>query len=105
MNTHEVHYIIISSHSGHFNRLCHGPFLESNTRSVAVKEDPPITIGLMIDFFYTFQYDTRQVMEDPERSVPMPGEVAPAPKPSYELELHAWMFTIADKYEVPDLKA
>jgi hypothetical protein len=62
-------------------------FKETQERKVDLKEDDPKMVELMVKFFYTFDYTA------PEHS-----EISP-------LDLHARVYTIADKYEVLGLKS
>lgn len=50
----------------------------------------------MITFFYTWDYD--DTMSSEVKSEPDSKE------PSSDLQLNAWMYAIAEKYEVPDLE-
>ncbi|KAK5124058.1 hypothetical protein LTR85_002255 [Meristemomyces frigidus] len=88
-NAYRVHRNIISSHSNYFAKLCRGDFKESTAGEVTLHDDPPEAVKLMIDFFYTFDYK-------------VPGSaISGLP----DLEVYAMVFILADKYEIPDLKA
>lgn len=93
----KVHRYVISSHSKYFAKLCGGDFLESTFREVTLRDDPPQAVKLMIDFFYQFQYTAyvKTVCKGEDHATPAPST----------LQVHAWMFTIADKYEILDLKS
>ena len=62
-------------------------FRETQQRKIDLKEDDPSMVEVMIKFFYTFDY-----------TFPLQTETS-------SLGLHARVYTIADKYEVLDLKA
>jgi hypothetical protein len=63
-------------------------FRETQERKIDLKDDDPSLVEMMIKYFYTFTYD-----ETPPRAE------------TSSLGLHARIYTIADKYEVLDLKA
>jgi hypothetical protein len=59
---------------------------EAVTGVINLEDDDPATVYLMLQFFYTADY-----------------EVDPECEPSAALSIHAQMFTLADKYDVPAL--
>ncbi|KAK5137609.1 hypothetical protein LTR08_007904 [Meristemomyces frigidus] len=88
-----VHRHIITNHSRYFARLCHGDFQEAKSRIVTLHDDPPQAVQLMVEFFHTFDYNADSTYIHGNDTT----------KPAV-LVLHAMVFTIADKYEIPDLK-
>ncbi|KAF7188230.1 hypothetical protein HII31_10515 [Pseudocercospora fuligena] len=104
--TYKSHRFLLSVHSKWFERCCKGAFAESGNRKIALKGDVPVAVDRMIEFFYKFDYSsdipkaeetTQEVKTDPE-------EEFATQNIETELELHAWMYAIADKYEISDLK-
>ena len=89
----EVHRLVICTHSKYFAHLCASYFSESNNQSINLKEDPFLAVKLMIDCFYTFDYDVQQQWHLRNRR-----------KPTSLLQGYAWVFAVADKYKVPRSK-
>lgn len=88
-----VHRIILASHSGYFKRLFQSNFKEVDEQKVELKEDPEAAVAAMMRYFYSFEYSAARILLSYKK-----GE-----RPGF-LEGHSWMFTIADKYDVPGLK-
>jgi hypothetical protein len=70
---------------------------EGKTNRIELKEDPVEAVEKMISFFYTFDYDDTVTMEDPP--------LLQSGRPANHMQMNAWVFSIADKYEVVHLKA
>lgn len=90
-----VHRLVVSVQSGYFKRLCEGGFKEATERKVTLHEDPPYAVKLMVDWFYNFDYI----------DVPNSAETTDSGVEKWALEVHSTMFTLADKYDIPNLKA
>ncbi|KAK4546061.1 hypothetical protein LTR36_002198 [Oleoguttula mirabilis] len=88
----EVHRNIISNHSKYFAQLCRSDFKEGTARSVTLRDDPPLAIRLMVEYFYTFTYTDDTIKQNSDESIS-------------PLLAHAWVYIAADKYDVPELKA
>lgn len=85
----KAHKVILCSQSAYFTSLL-GPdskFAESRQSIVELKDDDPAAIGAMLAWFYTFEYDKTKP-EDVLLGV-----------------FHLHVLTVADKYDVPSLKA
>ncbi|KXS94488.1 hypothetical protein AC578_1713 [Pseudocercospora eumusae] len=104
--TYKSHRFLLSVHSRWFERCCNGAFAESGNRRIVLKGDVPVAVDRMIEFFYKFDYSSdvpttetiaEEVKSDPE-------EEFATQKINSKVELHAWMYSIADKYEISDLK-
>ena len=94
---HKVHRCFIAAHSKWFERACSGMFHEASSQKVELQEDLPTAVERMIRFFYTCDYDDAI------------DTTKPKPKyddkePSDRLQVNAWMYATADKYDVPSLK-
>lgn len=79
----EVHRVVLSAHSGYFNRLFRSKFKEADEREVTLRDDPPLAVKAMIQYFYRFSYDAWT---------------------TGHLLHHSTIFTLADKYEIAALK-
>lgn len=86
-----VHRLVISIHSGYFKRLCEGSFQEATERKVTLHDDPPASVRRMVEWFYTCDY----VLSPPTANTSVS---------KWTLEVNASMFTLADKYDIPNLK-
>lgn len=93
-----VHRCFIAAHSKWFDRACSGPFKEASSQRVELHEDMLAAVECMINFFYTCDYDD-SIQNATSTSEPMDKE------PNNALQLNAWVYATADKYEVPTLKA
>jgi len=82
----KVHRVIVCSQSPVLKAACSGSFQEAFTGVINLEDDDPATVFLMLCFLYTADY-----------------EVDPEHEPSATLSIHAQMFTLADKYDLPAL--
>ncbi|PPJ59131.1 hypothetical protein CBER1_01709 [Cercospora berteroae] len=110
----KAHRSIISSQSKWFDRCCARDFAEGQQRVAILKEDDPLALKKMIEYFYKFRYSDRLSTVRIRPSNVIAGgaasdfddvadvDTSSIIKPS--IQLHAHMFAIADKYEVSDLK-
>ncbi|KAF2232169.1 hypothetical protein EV356DRAFT_568953 [Viridothelium virens] len=80
-----VHKLVLCTQSNFFAKACHGAFKEAESGDVDLKDDPDI-VNAMIEFFYTFEYNDKEVPDD-ER---MPFAIR--------------AFIIADKHDIEPLK-
>ena len=92
----KMHRFFICAHSKWFERCCSGSLCEARLQRVELKEDRLDAVKLMIDFFYKWDYDDK-VTVDPK---PPPDD----PESGYSTHMNAYMYAIADKYEIIDLK-
>ncbi|KAK5170364.1 uncharacterized protein LTR77_004951 [Saxophila tyrrhenica] len=83
----KAHKVVVCSQSDFFHKACDGEFKEAQTGVVTLKEDDPNVVEVMLHFMYHFDY------EDEGH-----GGLAP-------LMLNAYLFVMADKYQVDGLKA
>lgn len=93
----KIHSLVASIHSDYFRRLCDGDsgFKEGTERKAELKDDSPLAIKLMVDYFYAFDYI---VPVSCLRANPGKGN------PRNSFEAHSQMFTLADKYSIPSLR-
>ncbi|EGU75953.1 hypothetical protein FOXB_13536 [Fusarium oxysporum f. sp. conglutinans Fo5176] len=88
-----VHRVIICSHSPVFHAACTGKLKEASTRSYSLDSHSLPMVRRMVEFFYTSDYTEESEEEDTGTdTIPI-------------LLIHAAMFTLADKYDIEDLKA
>ncbi|KAK4505493.1 hypothetical protein PRZ48_003456 [Zasmidium cellare] len=88
-DSYQVHRVILACHSRYFKALFAGEYSESSKRCIVLQDDDPNAVKLMIDYFYGFDYEDAH------------DKITGFSNP---LELNAAIYTIADKYDVPDLK-
>ncbi|KAK4500020.1 hypothetical protein PRZ48_008206 [Zasmidium cellare] len=118
----KVHKVIVGSHSSYFYRLFKSSFLEATQNRIVLEEDPKLAVKCMIEYFYKFDYkvglgDVSQhealsyLWASGDIASEYIGKVlsstAPGPldaTPSSTLEVHAHVYTLADKYDIPHLK-
>ncbi|KAH7184506.1 hypothetical protein DER44DRAFT_816960 [Fusarium oxysporum] len=88
-----VHRVIICSHSPVFHAACTGRLKEAYTRSYSLDSHSLPMVRRMVEFFYTSDYTEGSEEEDTGTdTIPV-------------LLIHAAMFTLADKYDIEELKA
>jgi len=97
-----VHRCIISAHSRWFQRCCAGKFREATDRDVTLEDDVVEAVERMRVFFYVWTYDDdmSSIGADELACVAL-GD----PKPVTSIQINAYVYAMADKYEVPDLQA
>lgn len=93
----KVHRCFICAHSKWFERCCSDMFSEASAQKVELKDDLPEAVERMIHFFCTWDYDDNISVD----SVPNIAD----PKPVTALQMNAYIFAVAEKYEIPTLKA
>ncbi|PCD20048.1 hypothetical protein AU210_016499 [Fusarium oxysporum f. sp. radicis-cucumerinum] len=87
-----VHRVIICSHSPVFHAACTGKLKEASTRSYSLDSHTLPMVRRMVEFFYTSDYTEESEEEDTGTdTIPV-------------LLIHAAMFTLADKYDIEELK-
>ncbi|KAF4122719.1 BTB protein, partial [Geosmithia morbida] len=79
----KVHGVILSGHSKYFATLFNGNWKESADKRITISDFEPCIVEAMLQFMYSFDYDTD----------------------STGLVHDAEVYQIADKYDVPGLKA
>lgn len=89
---------MISCHSEYFKRLSEGGFKEASEGVATLHDDPPLAIKLMVEYFYSFDTPALGHLLDHHLS-DFSGEAVMA------AEVWSWVFSTADKYNVPGLKA
>lgn len=94
-----VHRVIISAHSKNFDRLCTGPFIESEKRQVVLHDDSDTTILALVQYCYSFDFNTSSA--SPKAA--MHGLSEPWEGGARLRHLSA-VFTAADKFAVFGLK-
>jgi speckle-type POZ protein len=87
-----VHRVIICSHSPVFHAACTGKLKEASTQSYSLDSHSLPMVRRMVEFFYTSDYTEESEEEDTGTdTIPV-------------LSIHAAMFTLADKYDIEELK-
>lgn len=95
--------IIISAYSKYFERACSSPFLEASQQRIELSEDLPEAVKCMIEYFYKLDYDASEGL--PELGDQMTDDSPPyIEEPQFEMQRHAYIYAVAEKYEVPGLK-
>ena len=89
----KVHRCFIVPHSKWFERCCKGAFQEGSSRRIELEEDNPLAVARMITYFYTFDYDDSLTSVEANTN-----------KVYNELDMNAWVYVTADKYDVPELR-
>ncbi|KAI6875348.1 hypothetical protein KC343_g5915 [Hortaea werneckii] len=84
-----VHRLLLSLYSVYFQRLFDTEFKEALTGECILHDDHPAAVVLMIKYFYSFDYATDASTDNHFAN---------------QLELHAHVYVVADKYGVEDLK-
>ncbi|WPB08025.1 uncharacterized protein RHO25_012689 [Cercospora beticola] len=108
----KTHRSILSSQSKWFDRCCsREDFIEGQERRAVLREDDPLALEKMVEYFYRFDYsdDVSGVDQDHQSppSVVSSGtivDVIAASITELPIQLHAQVYAIADKYEAPDVK-
>ncbi|KAL8915450.1 MAG: hypothetical protein Q9171_000014 [Xanthocarpia ochracea] len=55
----KVHRIVVCLHSDYFRKACQSVFKEGDSGFIQLKEENPVVIAKLIDYFYGFDYDDR----------------------------------------------
>ncbi|KAL8862456.1 MAG: hypothetical protein Q9178_000953 [Gyalolechia marmorata] len=55
----KVHRIVVCLHSDYFRKACQSVFKEGESGVIQLKEENPVVIAKLIDYFYGFDYDDR----------------------------------------------
>ncbi|KAL8923528.1 MAG: hypothetical protein Q9172_003064 [Xanthocarpia lactea] len=55
----KVHRIVVCLHSDYFWKACQSVFKEGDSGFIQLKEENPVVIAKLIDYFYGFDYDDR----------------------------------------------
>jgi len=97
----KVHRCLISAHSKYLERCCAGGFNEAKKRKLTLEEDYLEAVERMIAFFYVWDHEDMILGVAPEEIAALSLD---DPRPVTRLQINAYMCSIADKYEVPDLK-
>ncbi|KAK5724597.1 hypothetical protein LTR15_004643 [Elasticomyces elasticus] len=84
-----VHRLIVCAQSPFFVKACAGIFKEATEGVITLKEDKPAVVDAMINYFYTFDYNS-------ERNNGGTNEMS-----ALEFDVHVLL--LADKYDIPDL--
>lgn len=90
-----VHSTIIGLHSMYFRSLLERDLEEKNERKIILFGDSQHAFHAMMDFFYGFTYHTPEAKD---------FKGADPAEPRNAVEMHSHVFTLADKYEMLDLK-
>ena len=95
--------------SGFFNTLSDSAFIEGQTSTVRLDEEQPALVARLLLFAYTSSYPTTPVSEQPIpqfKMLPEPliNEGALATEWTFRAKIHAHMYQLADKYDMPLLK-
>lgn len=72
------------------------PFLEASNRSVTLIEDDPAAVDRMIEYFYRGEYDPKIAAACLANSTET--------GPTSTIQLHAYVYAVAEKYDCTDLK-
>jgi len=92
-----VHRCFIAAHSKWFEVACGGMFKEASSQMVELHNDQLAVAERMISFFYTCDYD-----DGIEATTPVPKSRDRQPRS--KLQMNAWVYAIAEKYEVASLE-
>ncbi|KAF7188210.1 hypothetical protein HII31_10495 [Pseudocercospora fuligena] len=90
-----VHRVLVSTQSKWFEACCTAPFKEAADRSVTLHEDDPVAIEKMFQYFYQGEYDTIITATPPKLE---------EKGPSNAIQLHAYVYVVAEKYDCPTLR-
>ncbi|KAK3718337.1 hypothetical protein LTR37_005150 [Vermiconidia calcicola] len=109
----KVHRCFICAQSKWFERCCSGIFEEGKTNRVHLREEHASVIANMISFMYTFDYNDSTSSDtfkstSTEHTLPKGSSSSKhltSPAPSNALQMNAWVYATAEKYEILDLKA
>ncbi|MCJ1438124.1 hypothetical protein MMC27_007511 [Xylographa pallens] len=86
--TWRIHRAIVCSRSKYFKRACDGDFKEAREAILTLVDEDPALIEEMLLYLYTMQY--------PQTPLSL--------RKAKDMVLDAKMYSIADKYDLPDLK-
>ncbi|KAK4500019.1 hypothetical protein PRZ48_008205 [Zasmidium cellare] len=109
-DVYKVHKLVLRLHSKFFARLFKNDFQEARENRITLADDFRRPVGGMIDYFYRFNYYfTRDFYcnNDSEEEAasrecePRTGQDECMPS---ELHAHAYMYNLAEKYDIPGLK-
>ncbi|KAK5740481.1 hypothetical protein LTR17_004518 [Elasticomyces elasticus] len=91
-----VHRLIVCAQSPFFVKACAGLFKEASEGVITLKEDKPSVVDAMINYFYTFDYNSERNNGNSERNNGGTNEMS-----ALAFDLHVLL--LADKYDIPDL--
>ncbi|KAF2169001.1 hypothetical protein M409DRAFT_21012 [Zasmidium cellare ATCC 36951] len=108
----QVHKQVVSLHSEYFARVFKSQYKESSTNRIDLVEDPKAAVESMVQYFYKFDYATAHIETadsiDPDVVLNnlTSSDATPCPDTqlSSDLQSHADIYTLADKYDIPGLK-
>ncbi|KAF2434942.1 hypothetical protein EJ08DRAFT_385400 [Tothia fuscella] len=91
-DTYRVHKAIICNQCSFFAKACDGGFKEANTNEINLVEDESCAVQAMFQFLYTCTYSDKVSFVEGADLV-------------CEMSLHIKVYALADKYDIPGLKA
>ncbi|EME79922.1 uncharacterized protein MYCFIDRAFT_80991, partial [Pseudocercospora fijiensis CIRAD86] len=100
----KVHRFIICAHSEYFKRVCTSAFMEASQQKIELKEDLPQAIKCMIEYFYKLDYDDFEGVPE-SRNEADNSDLPWIKEPQFAMQLNAYIYAVAEKYEVIGLKA
>ncbi|KAK4615961.1 hypothetical protein CLAFUW4_10097 [Fulvia fulva] len=93
-----LHRCFIAAHSKWFERCLSGSFSKDTECVIELKDGQPEAVDRMIQYFYDFDYDG-------DLGNDSIAERKPYQKKAVDnVQLHAHVYEIAHKYEIPELK-
>ncbi|KAF2168999.1 hypothetical protein M409DRAFT_21010 [Zasmidium cellare ATCC 36951] len=100
----KIHKVILSLHSKYFDRLFKSEYKETSQNRISLIGDPPLAVSCMVQYFYHFSYKPEpDTYTEPRPSIsPTPTQADPL-LPSL-VQVHAYIYTLAEKYDIPGLK-
>lgn len=81
-----VHKLVLCAQSDFFDKACSERFKEGIEARIDLEEDPPDAVAAMLSFLYLFDYKIPEQQE------------------SMDLQFHAKVYVIAEKYDISCLK-
>ena len=106
----KAHKLVLAMASGFFNALSDSAFIEGQTSTVRLDEEQPALVARLLLFAYTSSYPTTPISDQPVpqfKMLPEPpiNEDGRATEWTFRANIHVHMYQLADKYDMPLMKA
>ncbi|KAH6847105.1 hypothetical protein B0I37DRAFT_374303 [Chaetomium sp. MPI-CAGE-AT-0009] len=100
VDEYKVHKAIVCPRSSFFATACNGLFQEGKTGVVALPDDDPQVVNLMIRYLYYLDYPAQPEVQDEAVETPQESKSADCSN----LTVHARVYALGEKYDIQGLK-